>query len=620
MNNREVLTLTETAELLGISTASVANWEKHGLLNSGGSRTYARREVESLLGRIKKGEINRLNRRANKKHCVGSILPNGILKKACESLLKIEMETADLMFLLSLRLFIEAGLISYSSENSCNLARLLQFRTEDYSSSVITTHLKNFMPSSGTDKLLDPFTNIMSLKLPSASPAELDIAGIIYQALRQRGDRSVSGSFYTPPEIADAMVSSALRQLAPTGSPPADIRIIDPCCGTGQFLLSFIKAGGSPENAFGTDIDAIAVFTAGTNIILQHPGIDAEPRIYCADSLLMDHFPGTQSTHESTPFDAAITNPPWGACTDGKKQILEQRYPEIKSGESFSFFIDKSLNLVKPGGVVSIVLPEAITNVKRHDDIRRLVLKNCRLTDITGYGRAFKGVYTPVVTVELIKNAGNKHLLSNHNGKNFSVNNDFTFSINLNSDDAKIIDRLYAIPHFTLKDNADWALGIVTGDNSKYLSAEKNPGFEPVITGSNILPGRISLPGQFIQFNPERFQQVAPEWKYRSTEKLVYRFISNRLVFAIDRSGMLTLNSANNIIPHFDKMENKETGHAATITEIMELFNSELYNFVYRKRFNSVKILRSHLEQLPIINPEKLADFLSNTEKVRILN
>ena len=101
----------------------------------------------------------------------------------------------------------------------------------------------------------------------------------------------------------------------------------------------------------------------------------------------------------------------------------------------------------------------------------------------------------------------------------------------------------------------------------------------------------LSKASHYLQFTPEKFQQVAPIEKYRAKEKLIYRFISKYLVFAFDDKQKLTLNSANIIIP---KIPNYP------IKVIAALFNSSLYQFIFQKKFSSIKILRSHIEQMPL--------------------
>ena len=156
----------------------------------------------------------------------------------------------------------------------------------------------------------------------------------------------------------------------------------------------------------------------------------------------------------------------------------------------------------------------------------------------------------------------------------------------------RIIDKIYTYPYITLKGNAEWALGIVTGDNRKFIRNIKiDDTWEPIYRGKDVRPYFLREPSCYICYDPDRFQQSAPLEKYREKEKLVYRFIAKRLIFACDTSGSLTLNSANLVIP-------RVPGYAMKI--IMALFNSTLYQFIYQKRFFSLKVLRSHLEELPI--------------------
>ena len=142
-----------------------------------------------------------------------------------------------------------------------------------------------------------------------------------------------------------------------------------------------------------------------------------------------------------------------------------------------------------------------------------------------------------------------------------------------------------------LKDNAEFALGIVTGNNSKYVSNEKRADNEPVLKGSDIKKFYYNEPESYIVFKPRSFQQVAPTKLYRAKEKLFYRFISNSLVFAYDDKKTVSLNSCNILIPHLEGLP---------IKYVLAVLNSSAAEFVYEKLFNSVKVLRSHIEGIPI--------------------
>ena len=154
-----------------------------------------------------------------------------------------------------------------------------------------------------------------------------------------------------------------------------------------------------------------------------------------------------------------------------------------------------------------------------------------------------------------------------------------------------LIKKTYATPHVTLKNQAEWALGIVTGNNKKYLLPLPKEGHEAIYRGRDIEKYKFVKASSFIEFCPDNLQQVAPAWKYRAQEKLIYRFISKYLVFAYDDQQRLTLNSANTVIPKID---------GYPIKVILALFNSSLYQFIYQKKFSSIKTLRGNLEQLPL--------------------
>jgi hypothetical protein len=61
--------------------------------------------------------------------------------------------------------------------------------------------------------------------------------------------------------------------------------------------------------------------------------------------------------------------------------------------------------------------------------------------------------------------------------------------------------------------------------------------------------------------------------------------------FAYDDRQTLTLNSANVLIPTISNYP---------IKTILALFNSTLYQFIFEKKFGAIKVLRSHIEQLPL--------------------
>jgi len=438
-----------------------------------------------------------------------------------------------------------------------------------------------------TAEIKPEFFDILKVNIPDHS----NITGIIYQSILMEGDKSKLGMYYTP----DKVVSEIIERIAS----PENL-FLDPCCGTGQFLLAFSDITGNPENIYGIDIDPIAVNVARINLLMKFPQFDFKPKIFYADSLLdYNESIFMDDMNRFSEFDCIATNPPWGSHFNKKElKYLKNFYPEILSGESFSYFLVKSLRMLKAGGVLSFVLPESILNVKMHSDIRKYISANYHLSRIEQKRKIFKNVFSPAAVIDIrniessedlqIVNINDSYKISN---ERFGRNSNYIYDINVDSTDEKILSRIYSRSHKTLKGNATWALGIVTGNNPAYIKDKKDKWNEPVIKGKDISPFNITPPDTFIKFEPERFQQTADTGFYRSSEKLIYKYISNRLIFACDRGKRLTLNSANILIPQIEGVD---------IKIIMALFNSELYQYIFQKKFSSVKVLRSHLEELPV--------------------
>ena len=463
--------------------------------------------------------------------------------------------------------------------------------------------------------------DLLDFALPSD---EGDILGLLYQCLLCEGEKNIAGAYYTPHTIAKAMTQHLDFSDGQI--------LLDPACGSGAFLLSLKTA--KPHQIFGIDNDPLAVFIAKINLLIKFSDIEFSPQIYCADYLdLSEGQPSTQSLFANaiqsaqnqstnnisqTPFDYIITNPPWGIyrgkiCKTNNKTPKSKRLKSyldfITSGERFSLFFVKSYENLKPNGIMKFLLPKSILNVKTHKDLREFILRNGTLQSIRHYANIFSGVSTEFISVEHSKPS--EILESNDKSHTATLSQEckiikrnqilqvplsaFYISQNLNfsaftKQDLAIIKKAKAQGKYDLSASI-WALGIVTGDNKKALHKEQIQSSEPIYTGKEITPFRLKNPQNFIIYDRARFQQVASDEIYRAPEKLVYKFISNRLVFAYDNSGALFLNSANILIPRISNMSIKTT---------LGFLNSELFAYLHRVLFGEIKILRGNLEQLPM--------------------
>jgi hypothetical protein len=187
----------------------------------------------------------------------------------------------------------------------------------------------------------------------------------------------------------------------------------------------------------------------------------------------------------------------------------------------------------------------------------------------------------------------------------FTNNEKAVFDVRIQPHEDVLLKRIYAVDHFTLKGHAKWALGIVTGDNTKHLSKAAGEGWEAVYRGSDIHPYRMGPPKSYIRFAPESYQQAAKPTLYRAPEKLLYKFISEKLVFAYDDRQRLSLNSANILIPAIPGM---------SVKVVLAFLNSKVFQYIFSKKFSTHKVLRGHIEQLPF--PKIRAEMKTEMERL----
>lgn len=597
----KLLTLNEVAIKLKISKASVKNWEKQGYIKPLHNKMYSPNDVDDLNSKLENGKIVRLHKRANKSQSKSRFIPTEYIsnEESLEQITEIVSFIKDnyikpeqALFLLSVNALVKTGEIEKE-----NLYNALTFADVSYfKRSNVFNELKDWFHkiSKGNITRENKYCRFL---LESKLPSERDILGIIYQSIIIEGKKSSLGSYYTPAELVDQMI---MDNIVDTG------KVLDPCCGTGQFLLKLADRIENPNRIWGSDIDSIAVRITRVNLFLFYKDIDFKPNVFNKNSLL---------DWDEKGFSLIATNPPWGAKIDKNNiKFLQKLYPEVESKESFSYFIAFTLKYLKEGGLYSFVLPESILYVKNHRDIRGALLNKTSLTRIYSGGRMFKKVFSSVIRLDgILSKAVNNSVVDIDTIKDkycvkqsrFLSNHYHIIDIYCSNRDQRIINSLYSFPHMNLEGKASWALGIVTGNNNLHIKERKDEeGMEPIYRGKDIGPLKLKAPVKFIKFHKESYQQCAPESFFRSKEKLIYKFISGNLVFAYDDSGVLTLNSANLVIPELDEYPVKAIG---------ALFNSKLYQFVYKKKFNALKVLRGDIEKLPIPTLEETkVDKLNN--------
>lgn len=428
-----------------------------------------------------------------------------------------------------------------------------------------------------------------------------------YESCLSDSYRNKEGIYYTPSYI--------VRDLLP--KPEEDIgqaTFCDPCCGSGNFILRALEVGFKPEHVFGFDVDPVAVEITKARI-RQFCGYDGS-NIQTMDFLRLARNDSAQH------FDYIFTNPPWGKkLTNEEKKLFGTRFKTGSSVDTCSLFFFASLACLNYGGTLGFLLPESFFNISAFEPARlkALSLSVKRLVD---YEKVFKGLVTKAQAIVLTNKPSELHEIikcdssggsTQRSIKSFLSNPKSILNLNCDHESAATLEYLFSIPHINLAERGSWGLGIVTGNNEKFVVPSPKAGYIPVYKGSDITRSGLKPPSSYIPSDLSQYQQVAPLALYQAKEKLIYKFISSRLCFYHDMDQRFVLNSANMLIPNADfPLSTKVLG---------ELLSSDFVNWIFSSIFSTHKILRGDLESLPIYSQFLIdASFFDESKYIEDLN
>lgn len=423
-------------------------------------------------------------------------------------------------------------------------------------------------------------SEIILEKLKRESPQKISD---YYESRLSNSYKNKEGIYYTPFVIVEDMFKNIDFKR--------EFTFLDPCCGSGHFIIQAIKKGLSPKNVFGFDIDKNAVAITRKRI-LEATGFDAQQNIQHLNFLEIAY----KITHK---YDLIFTNPPWGKkIKKDKKQYYANQYKAGKSLDTTSLFYFSCLGLLKKGGKLGFLVQEALFNIGTFEDCRKSILQQ-KIIKLKNYGKPFKKLISKACAFIIEKNEKTAVIDCAFHKKNtfrtqesFLKNPKRIFNFWNTKENQEIIAHIYKKPHITLENNAIWGLGIVTGNNATFCHPKPKNGYVAVYKGMDIQKGNLKKASHFIAPNFSKYQQTAPMEMYQVPSKLIYKFISSKLVFFCDEHQRFLLNSANFLIPA------KNLG--ITHKQLADLLNSDLMNWIFYAIFNTHKILRSDLELLPI--------------------
>ena len=245
---------------------------------------------------------------------------------------------------------------------------------------------------------------------------------------KDAGKRKEQGIYYTPSYIVDYIVKNALGPVLDKCKTIEDIKkikVLDPACGSGSFLIKafevifekykefgfrgqedILKIQILKENIYGVDLDQQAVEITRLNLLINAltkreklpflnnikngnslvSGTDEELQKYFGKDF-KDKKPF--NWHEQFPevfqqdgFDAVIGNPPYiftrggGFKEDEKKYYYEGYKLQKYQLNTFSLFIERGINLLKDKGEFGYIVPNNWLTINSFAFLREYLLKN----------------------------------------------------------------------------------------------------------------------------------------------------------------------------------------------------------------------------------------------------
>ena len=324
--------------------------------------------------------------------------------------------------------------------------------------------------------------------------------------------------------------------------------------------------------------------------------------------------------------------------------IKEQKGKNIQSGKLnlYTWFIIKSIELLKDGGVLGFIIPNGILRTTTYDLVRKFILDNTKILQIVDMGAGvFEGVTASTVILILEKNNNTDCCHNNDinvitNVENlllkqftsykikqldFLNNTSFAFNIFVDSDKQNVNEKINNNAVY-LGEICKYISPGIDGDQEKYVSKIKETEkHKPLLYGKNI--GKYSIHGNdnYILYDRALLNRARSEEIYLS-EKIVLQRISggtSPIHACIDRDNYYTFNSVNNIVLKPESNYN--------LAFLLALLNSKLLNWYYANNFSNnsnltVNISKTFLEKLPIVKAttEQQENLIKMAEKMLELN
>jgi tRNA1(Val) A37 N6-methylase TrmN6 len=385
-----MVTVKDAAGMLGVSAATLRNWDKSGQLRArrhpiNKYRIYPLQEVLDLqktltlwptnaeevppavasAGRLSRGELRRLVHslhRGLRDNDGNSSLVERFDELAKLVVVKVECER-------SAELAAEANLAGGGTDRA--IAERVRRAFDAIVSAQPELFPSRFRRLGLNDRAIAEAARMLGAVTLGAHG--VDLKGLLFEEIvRDTFEKGDNQQFFTPTAIVEFMVDFVAEWIRGD--------IADPACGTGGFLIAAAsrlrdaRAQRQPVRLWGLEIDARLAWASGVNLHLHDAPAFTVSQLDGAGSLS----PGIRD--RVPPLDVILTNPPFGSdLTDTEALASLELGAGRKSRRRGVLFIEQCLNLLKPGGIVAVIIDDGVLNAPTNADTRAHVLSKADL-------------------------------------------------------------------------------------------------------------------------------------------------------------------------------------------------------------------------------------------------
>ncbi|EQB64596.1 MAG: hypothetical protein AMDU3_IPLC00004G0174 [Thermoplasmatales archaeon I-plasma] len=467
--------------------------------------------------------------------------------------------------------------------------------------------------------------------------------------------RKEQGIYYTPSYIVDYIVKNTVGEFVKTHTPEEikKVRILDPACGSGSFLIRAYKELENywlhnsdfaqttleseefyskkveilKNNIFGVDLDPKAVEIAQLNLLLQISERKQrlpilQNNIKVGNSLIDDLSISDRAFkwEEEFPeimkeggFDIVIGNPPYFKIFEGDPINKTDDYNEIKSGmmNASAIFINRSLKLVMKEGRIGMIVPKMLSFTDSWDKIRYKILTNYKFLNVIDCGKAFKDVLLEQIIFILKKDKpldNDKIVIGELDNRSIKETAKVLQSTCLKENKIPLepnpiayeIKSKMESTNTRLGDIADIILGLGIQGRDIFFD-EPSKDSEKVLRGDDIQRYIIRGCRYYSPNNPEIQKYIRTIEQFKKPHIVAQRIVAHirdhiKITAALDKEGLFSFNTVTNIFVKSKEFSNEF---------ILALLNSNIvqyytYKFIYSNAIRSMDFYKAYAKNIPI--------------------